>query len=207
MSVPAPPAPYVFVTVGTTQFDDLVSIVLDASFASALAKLSAALNAPSPIARVLLQIGRGAVDVRGCDSSDVIHHADEIAKLDRSGSAVVHRHGLTYEIYRMKASIAEDMRGASMVISHAGAGSIFEALRGVPRPRPLIVVVNAALAGNHQTELAAEMQAGGHLLYCEPHELCTCMVDRARELQSLAPAPPPALALFTAALDASSGWS
>ena len=46
-----------------------------------------------------------------------------------------------------------------MVVSHAGAGSVFEALRA---DKSLLVVVNDTLAGNHQEELAEALVAGNH---------------------------------------------
>jgi UDP-N-acetylglucosamine transferase subunit ALG13 len=47
------------------------------------------------------------------------------------------------------------MRGADLVISHAGAGSVLEALHA---HKSLLVVVNDSLMDNHQTELAHKMQ-------------------------------------------------
>ena len=59
--------------------------------------------------------------------------------------------GFAVSSYRFKAGLEEDMRAARLVISHAGSGSIFEALALC---KPLIVVVNEALMDNHQAELA-----------------------------------------------------
>lgn len=59
------------------------------------------------------------------------------------------------------------MRQADLVISHAGAGSILTALRGTPfatEPQaalPLIIVPNASLMDDHQSELAQELSASG----------------------------------------------
>ncbi|KAK4537339.1 hypothetical protein CDCA_CDCA12G3364 [Cyanidium caldarium] len=50
---------------------------------------------------------------------------------------------------------------ADVIISHAGSGSIFEALH---LHKPLVVVVNEALADNHQWELAEALAEQGHLL-------------------------------------------
>lgn len=57
------------------------------------------------------------------------------------------------------------MLAAALVVSHAGAGSIFEALRA---GKPLLVVTNSALMDNHQSELADALAAGKHLVACEP---------------------------------------
>ncbi|GJN21033.1 hypothetical protein PR202_gb08478 [Eleusine coracana subsp. coracana] len=56
------------------------------------------------------------------------------------------------------------MRASSLVISHAGSGSIFETLR---LGKPLIVVVNEDLMDNHQSELAEELAERKHL-FCAP---------------------------------------
>ena len=53
--------------------------------------------------------------------------------------------------FRFAPTITEEMRAADVVISHAGAGSILEALELGKR---LVVCVNDALMDNHQAELA-----------------------------------------------------
>ena len=59
----------------------------------------------------------------------------------------------------------DEIRGADLVVSHAGAGSVFETLRA---KKPLLVVVNDALMGNHQQELAETLHEMGHLRWCAP---------------------------------------
>jgi beta-1,4-N-acetylglucosaminyltransferase len=56
--------------------------------------------------------------------------------------------------YSYKPSIIDDMKNAYMIISHAGAGSILEALS---MDKKLLVVINEALMDNHQVELASEL--------------------------------------------------
>ncbi|KAG0130173.1 glycosyl transferase [Tuber indicum] len=62
-------------------------------------------------------------------------------------------------------SFADDLRTevthADLVISHAGSGSILDALRFQKR---LVVVVNGALMDNHQKELAEELGSVGYLV-------------------------------------------
>jgi len=65
--------------------------------------------------------------------------------------------------YRLKDSIAEDIALADLIISHAGAGSIMDSLGA---GKPVLVVINAELMGNHQTELAEKLAQDGHLHYC-----------------------------------------
>ena len=48
----------------------------------------------------------------------------------------------------------QDMESADLVISHAGAGTCLEVLR---LGKPLIVIVNRSLLGNHQVGSALEL--------------------------------------------------
>jgi len=89
--------------------------------------------------------------------------------------------------YRFKPSLAGDMAAAGLVVSHAGAGSILEALRGGV---PTIVVVNTALMNNHQAELAGAMSDRGHLALASPASLAE--VVGAWDWDARVPLPPPA---------------
>ena len=63
--------------------------------------------------------------------------------------------------FRFAPTITEEMRAADVVISHAGAGSVLEALELGKR---LVVCVNEKLMDNHQAELAAALEARGHVV-------------------------------------------
>ncbi len=76
--------------------------------------------------------------------------------------------------YHFKENISSDMEAASLIISHAGAGSCLEALSVA---KPLIVVVNQKLMGNHQLELAEKLHSEGHVFMCYPETLKTTIVD------------------------------
>lgn len=52
------------------------------------------------------------------------------------------------------------MRNASLIISHAGAGSIME---GLSLNKLMLVVINSSLMVNHQTELAYALSKRRHL--------------------------------------------
>lgn len=75
---------------------------------------------------------------------------------------------LAIEWYRFKDSLAGDMHEASLLISHAGAGSIME---GLQCAASLLVVVNDTLMHNHQQELACELDRRGHLIAATPATL------------------------------------
>lgn len=121
----------VFVTVGTTAFDKLVEVLLLPSSLCALRSLR--------FTQLRIQFGRGCQPTVPADSP------------------------IKIEVYPFKSAsdLAEDMEAAALVISHAGAGSIMEAL---DRKKDLIVVINEALMSNHQAELAHQMHSDGHVV-------------------------------------------
>ena len=133
---------YCFVTVGTTKFDALVEKFSSRDIHDALRNLG--------VERVVLQIGRGDVEPRVDEAEDF----------------------LPLEFFRFCPSIEEYMRVAQVVISHAGAGSIMEAL-GLRRP--LVVVTNDALMDNHQSELADALADRGHLVATTVGNLEECL--------------------------------
>ncbi|KAL0974179.1 hypothetical protein UPYG_G00216640 [Umbra pygmaea] len=127
----------VFVTVGTTSFDELIERVTTPEATQALKARG--------YQHLVLQVGRGSI----LPDSDSCHE-------------------LTLEVFRFKDSIAEDIKCADLVISHAGAGSCLETLGA---GKPLLVVVNDQLMNNHQLELADQLYQDAHLLYCTPSTL------------------------------------
>ena len=118
-------------TVGTTRFDALVAAASHPDFLAAAGRLG--------YGRVLIQHGHGPAP------------AAPAAPASPASAALAS--------YSLKPDIGADVRGAALVVSHAGAGSVFEALRS---GRRLLVACNPALAGNHQRELAGAMEQGRH---------------------------------------------
>lgn len=132
----------VFVTVGTTQFDNLISTILSSECLQQLQVFKCK--------HLVVQFGTG-------------HEID--AALIESAEQ---RYGIAVECFRLKQNILDDIKSSDLVISHAGAGSCIEVLNA---KKPLIVVVNEQLMDNHQTELAAQLHSDGYLLYCTPKTL------------------------------------
>jgi beta-1,4-N-acetylglucosaminyltransferase len=64
------------------------------------------------------------------------------------------------ECYSLKPSLKDDLERADLVIGHAGAGTVLEVLR---KGKPLVVVPNSTLMGNHQLELAEALASRGHV--------------------------------------------
>ncbi|KAA8536889.1 hypothetical protein F0562_029367 [Nyssa sinensis] len=146
----------VFVTVGTTCFDTLVRAVDTKEVKEALSLKG--------YTHLLIQMGRGSYVPTKSNGED--------------GSLVV-------DYFTFSSSIADSLRSASLVISHAGSGSIFETLR---LGKPLIVVVNEDLMDNHQSELAEELAERKHLFCARPQTLYQTIAGM--DLESLIPYSP-----------------
>ena len=131
----------VFVTVGTTDFDGLLRSIDDDAFPSLLKALGCI--------RLTIQKGRGVYSFKRLESA-------------------CDNEGISLDVYRFKATLAEDMSKADAIISHCGAGTVIES---VSMKKFLIVVVNPSLQGNHQRELADAMAGQGWCLATEPGSL------------------------------------
>ncbi|ESP01848.1 hypothetical protein LOTGIDRAFT_205122 [Lottia gigantea] len=126
----------VFVTVGTTQFDELIHHVSSSQTVEVLKKLG--------YTELMLQIGNGTEpDIPDVKNFDI-------------------------EYYQFKNSLEEDIQTASLVISHAGSGSIMDVLGA---KKPLLVVINEKLMDNHQYEVAEKFADVGYLYYCTTSKL------------------------------------
>ena len=126
----------VFVTVGTTEFEMLVSAVTS--------KLALEWMVSCGYKKLKIQYGKGVKPIT-----------------DTGGLPIV------IETYDFLPSLDKDMRDADLIVSHAGAGTVMEALR---LQKKLIVVINTLLMNNHQTELAAAMSNRGNLFMVEKPE-------------------------------------
>lgn len=69
--------------------------------------------------------------------------------------------GIDFDQDALRSQFTLVQKSKGLVVSHAGSGSILEALR---YQVPLIVVPNTSLLDNHQEELADAMQRSGYLL-------------------------------------------
>ena len=76
--------------------------------------------------------------------------------------------GLSVEFFGYAPSLRSHMESASLIISHAGSGSVFESLS---LSKPLMVVPNPLLMDNHQQELGQNLACLGHLACSSPKDL------------------------------------
>lgn len=142
----------IFVTVGTTSFDDLIVTILNPKTLEVLAS-----NGYNYLS---LQIGKSSL-TPDCTPRYGIDHI---------------------EYFHLISSIEDHIQAADLVISHAGAGSILEALEA---RKYLIVVINQFLMDNHQLELAQRLHKDKHLYYCTCNTLSSTI--QTMELLTLKP--------------------
>ncbi|XP_053698457.1 UDP-N-acetylglucosamine transferase subunit ALG13 homolog [Sabethes cyaneus] len=99
----------VFVTVGTTQFEELIDKITEQAIVDELRRLGCR--------KLHLQIGRGK---------------------DPIISKAIFGNDIEVKLFDLKTSIIEDIQQADLVISHAGAGSCIEVL-GAGKPLIVVV--------------------------------------------------------------------
>ena len=136
----------VFVTVGTTKFDALIQAVDTIEVADALVKQG--------YTALVIQKGAGRHQVQTLVPLGKQHHQ--------------HSNELQVQVFEFAPSLAEYMQQADLIISHAGSGSIFEALR---LGKPLLAVPNAILMDNHQAELAEHLAHLKYIIAARPDTL------------------------------------
>jgi len=119
----------VFVTVGTTKFEQLIQALDQDATITALASKG--------YRKITVQRGTG---------------------VNTLSNALWQKMNFEVEVWASKPSIQEELSRATLIISHAGAGTILEVLG---KQKPLIVVINESLLGNHQIELAERLARMG----------------------------------------------
>lgn len=116
-------------------FDDLVRGVLDRPVLDALRQ--------SKCVELIVQYG----------------HAEKL--FNQLAAKVPSEQGLSVSGFSIKSDIRDQVKAVDLVISHAGTGSIMDALR---ENKKLVVVSNNALMNNHQQEIAQQFGQMGHLI-------------------------------------------
>ncbi|KAI9006266.1 UDP-N-acetylglucosamine transferase subunit ALG13 [Phycomyces nitens] len=132
----------VFVTVGSTGFDELIQAVTSVSFLSFLE----------------LQGYRNLVVQYG--SSEAIYTRSILLPTTIN---------LAVTGYSYKQSIDDDMNQADVIVSHAGSGTLLQALR--LDNKKIVVVVNTSLMDNHQREIADAMESKNYVVSTDPSNL------------------------------------
>ncbi|XRB10482.1 glycosyltransferase family 28 protein [Pseudoscourfieldia marina] len=136
-----------FVTVGTTSFDLLTSLFIHPEDSSIYEPLFEQLMRLK-VTHLVVQRGRGYG----------IYHGEHMM-LEKDNDNVIYK--IPYSTFGIADSIEEIFFNSDIVITHAGAGSIFEALSF---GKKVIAVTNPGLMGNHQAELADELAKRRHIV-------------------------------------------
>lgn len=117
------------VTVGPTAFDELIRAIDNQAFIGALKALG--------IQRLKVQKGNGSYEPTEL-IGDTIREA-----------------GIESEVLTHSPSLSEELRSASLIISHAGAGTVLDCLNS---NRRILVVPNEALADTNQVQFCEELK-------------------------------------------------
>jgi beta-1,4-N-acetylglucosaminyltransferase len=128
----------IFVTVGTTAFDDLIRHV------------DIAVQEKTLKDEVIAQIGKGIYEPRNLN------------------------------FFRFEPSLQPYLEQADMVVSHGGAGSIFETLT---LKKKLIVVANPHVRGGHQREIMLKLGRLKVLLCCPTAEQIASCLKKAQTME------------------------
>lgn len=171
----------VFVTCGATvPFPQLVRILLSKKL---LERVS-----DGGFSRIVVQYGKGydlefqeRLEALGCTSGKFSVTAGELGASNTALSSGIYApSGIEIVGIEFSTKVQDVVSVADLVISHAGTGSILDALR---LRKPLIVCVNDELMDNHQQQIANKFQEKGYVWACKPRldELCECLDRSQRE--------------------------
>ncbi|AGO13826.1 AaceriAGL042Wp [[Ashbya] aceris (nom. inval.)] len=173
----------VVVTCGATvPFPGLVNAVLERKVLSEMAHCG--------FLRVMVQYGRGFAEEfeRRVSALEAVHEACDLEELRGCDAQAWRWQGLEIIGFAFHVQL-ERLIGsqAALVVSHAGTGSILDALR---QQKPLIVCVNETLLDNHQEQIARRFEALGHLwaIRADAKELEAAVARSSHEM--LVPLPP-----------------
>lgn len=167
-----------FVTVGTTRFDALIAAVDDPAFEAALIARG--------VTSLVVQAGAGP--------------AAPSRLLTGGATRGVTAGGLEVEWLSYEPTLAPRFAAARLVVSHAGAGSLFEALAA---RAAVVAVPNPSLMGNHQAELAASLEGLSVLVAATTDTLAAAVATA--DFDGLVPYEPDGAGGIAAAVDALAG--
>ncbi|XP_030369176.1 UDP-N-acetylglucosamine transferase subunit ALG13 homolog [Scaptodrosophila lebanonensis] len=131
----------VYVTVGTTKFDALTTIMVSDTVLEVLKKRQCQ--------KLVLQQG---------NSLPV-----ELARIQE----IEKKYGIKLEQYSFRPNLS-DIREADLIIGHAGAGTCLDILEN---GKAGLIVVNDELMDNHQMELAQQLADEQYLYYCRVNQV------------------------------------
>ncbi|QFZ26266.1 putative UDP-N-acetylglucosamine transferase subunit ALG13 [Clavispora lusitaniae] len=162
----------ILVTTGATvTFKPLVSYIADLDFLLEAQKLG--------YSTIYLQYGNeisNNTNVSKDFLNEVMQKSQLIEKLglgivnETNDKSVTHFSNgrLSLVVFAFSSHISDYISKVDIVVSHAGTGSILDSLR---LKKPLLVVSNSELMGNHQEEVAAQFEKEGFLHHITTKQL------------------------------------
>ncbi|KPA83031.1 putative Glycosyltransferase family 28 protein [Leptomonas pyrrhocoris] len=150
--LPSEQEPYALVTVGSTRFTALVETMVQPT-------LCAALKKHFRLSTLYVQYGTAALSMPAGATAMRATLQDGEAPLSSPVQQWICG-GLRVEAFPYRPHLDALIRTATLVVTHAGAGTILEGLQAC---RPLVVVPNRQLMSDHQLELADGLAAGRFL--------------------------------------------
>jgi beta-1,4-N-acetylglucosaminyltransferase len=146
-----------FVTVGTTLFTSLIDAIVHVDTISYMRR--------HHFTHLIIQYGKDTKpNIAIHDSKYDLPDQQQQESLSPSQK---HLPLLQIELYDFKSSLLDDMKRAHLIVCHAGAGTLTEAIR-ISQQQPqicngkytkkIVTVINTKLMDNHQTELAYALQ-------------------------------------------------
>ena len=200
-------------TVGTTRFDSLVravdcplfeSVLLSRGFTGLVVQAGAGGHKPERLLGLAKEEEEDEEEEKkkskGSKKGSLAAAAAAAPTAATSRFSGTTAKGLSVEFFDYAPSLKDRFAAADLVVTHAGAGSIFETLSMSPRPAaapakegknnnpsssssssplappiPLIAVPNGALMHNHQAELASELEGRGLLVAATPETLAAVL--------------------------------
>ncbi|KAI8817663.1 glycosyltransferase family 28 C-terminal domain-containing protein [Fimicolochytrium jonesii] len=155
----------IFVTVGTTRFDSLITTVCSHPFLTLLLDLNcSSLTIQHGSSPLCLTTVPGVTPASSPPDTSTDHHF--------TYTSPTHPTPLAIHTYTYHPTLLPSLTSATLIISHAGAGSILESLA---LRKPLLVVVNETLMDNHQTELAEALAGMGVVRWTRVEGLVECL--------------------------------
>ncbi len=117
-----------------------------------------------PLSFIPTSLKRISVENNGHENNDVGSIILIVPTINNDGTQQNHK--LRVKWYRFQPSLLQDMERADIILCHAGAGTLLEALairRNQHEPPIINAVINSTLMNNHQSELAEELEKRKHI--------------------------------------------
>eukprot|EP01031_Cornospumella_fuschlensis_P024465 gene24465-29569_t len=137
----------VLVTVGTTEFDELIAAIDNEEFLVEMSKIGCK--------KLLVQHGRGVYN-----PAELKLHAD--------------RYNITLITFQIDPNLPKIIAESDLMIGHCGAGTILDA---VTTHTKMVIVINPTLQGNHQLELASVLEKKRICKVTYPNRVVQCLKE------------------------------